>query len=282
LPAHFDIGIRNTVRAIRLFVVNSITYEADTFPAVNANRTVGFPNRTFQNVRNGFNDCSENARNRKLNCIEMSIEMNDAGLAVVLQLNTSMRTKGLVMVLAGSIILSAQPPPRRPPPQQDVDARIIEIRTRLERSFPTSSEQKELASFVKRYLEEAVRAIELGRRFQAERFADAADACRRPIDHLEHILEHIERSKRGPGPPQPPPDSQDQMRRVYFRLRLGDVFLKQIPPPAPTRLQELARAFYEAAVKAQQEGRINATEEYAKSADDLTHALEGLAQAAAL
>jgi hypothetical protein len=70
------------------------------------------------------------------------------------------------------------------------------------------------------------------------------------------------------------------LRQVYFRLRLCDFFLQQIPPPAPVRLREIARGFYEQAVKAQQANRAAIAEEYAKAADDLTHALESLAQAA--
>jgi len=61
---------------------------------------------------------------------------------------------------------------------------------------------------------------------------------------------------------------------------LSDFFLQQIPSPAPTRLLELARSFYEQAVKARQAGNRLAADEYTGAADDLTHALENLAQAA--
>jgi hypothetical protein len=70
------------------------------------------------------------------------------------------------------------------------------------------------------------------------------------------------------------------LRQIYFRLRLCDFFLQQIPPPAPTRLLELARGFYEQAVKAEQANNGAMADEYAKASDDLTHALESLAQAA--
>jgi hypothetical protein len=70
------------------------------------------------------------------------------------------------------------------------------------------------------------------------------------------------------------------LRQVYFRLRLGDFFLQQIPPPAPVKLLQLAREFYEQAVSAGQERKAFVEEEYTKAADDLTHAIENLAQAA--
>jgi len=43
---------------------------------------------------------------------------------------------------------------------------------------------------------------------------------------------------------------------------------------------ELARGFYEQAVQAEQSNNGAMADEYAKASDDLTHALESLAQAA--
>jgi hypothetical protein len=83
-----------------------------------------------------------------------------------------------------------------------------------------------------------------------------------------------------PLPPGPPRDPEDQLRQVYFRLRLAEFFLKQIPPPAPVKLLDLAREFYEQAVNAGQTKKAFVEDEYTKAADDLTHALENLAQAA--
>jgi hypothetical protein len=187
---------------------------------------------------------------------------------------------GIVIVMAGPALLAGQPPP---PGQHDpkvVDRRIEEIRNRIERNPPVTEEQKELASFVRRYLDEAAAALNAGRRFQAQRFTDAADACRRPIDHLQHIAS-ANQMPLPPGPPSGPPrDPEDQLRQVYFRLRLADFFLKQIPPPAPVQLLDLAREFYEQAVNAGQTKKAFVEDEYTKAADDLTHALENLAQAA--
>jgi hypothetical protein len=183
-----------------------------------------------------------------------------------------------IALFAPTFLLAQPPPPPKPrPDSRAVEHRIAEMRNRLERNAPTTAEQKELASYVHRYLDDADRALAAGRRFQAERLEDAADACRRPIDHLQRIATA---SAATPPGPTPPGDPEDHLRDVYFRLRLSDFFLQQISSPAPTRLLELARGFYEQAVKARQAGNKLATAEYTAAADDLTHALESLAQAA--
>jgi hypothetical protein len=185
----------------------------------------------------------------------------------------------IAIALIAPNFLPAQPQP--PPPakldSRTVERRIGEIRNRLERNAPSTPEQKELAAYVQRYLDDAGRALAGGRRFQAERLEDAADACRRPIDHLQRLA--IPNQAKPPGP-RPPGNPEDRLRDVYFRLRLGDFFLQQIPSPAPARLLELARVFYEKAVNARQAGNGIAADEYTGAADDLTHALESLAQAA--
>ncbi len=171
--------------------------------------------------------------------------------------------------------LSAQPGrgpgTPRPPDPKAVQRRIGEIRARLEANQLSTSEQRELAAFVREYLDRAGRELAMGRQFQAARLADAADACRRPIEHLQNAG--------GPAGPPPPPLPDDRLRQVYFRLRVSEFFLQQIPAPKPKRLLELARAFYELAVKAKEAGAATAASEYATAADDLTHALESLAQA---
>lgn len=176
--------------------------------------------------------------------------------------------------------MAGQPLPPKPDTQA-VERRIGEIRSHLERNTPTTPQQKELAGFVERYLEEAARALNNGKRSEAQRLADAADACRRPIDHLQHAAAGKAPprlpGRRGPGKDG---DPQEHLRQIYFRLRLCDFFLQQIPPPAPTRLLELARGFYEEAVQAEQVNNVAMADEYAMASDDLTHALESLAQAA--
>jgi hypothetical protein len=183
----------------------------------------------------------------------------------------------VVMLLLASSALVAQPRPPEPggppPPRPEpVERRMVDIRNRLAASPPSDADQRELARFVLEYLNDAVQALNAGRWFQADRFADAADACRRPINHLRHVAA-IDRR------PRPPLDPEDQLRQVYFRLRLGDFFLQQIPMRPPKRLLELARMYYQRALKAEQDRDRHTADEYAKAADDLTHALESLAQA---
>jgi hypothetical protein len=198
-------------------------------------------------------------------------------MLVGFRLSTRVFFIGTVIVLISPASLAAQPPPPRQDPKA-IEHRIAEIRKRLEISAPANAEQRELASFVERYLAEAMQDWKAGRRFQAQRLTDAADACRRPIDHLQRVATA---NQAQPSHPEPPGDPEDHLREVYFRLRLCDFFLQQIPPPAPRKLLELARGFYEQAVKAQQEGKEEIAGEYTKAADDLTHALESLAQASA-
>lgn len=179
-----------------------------------------------------------------------------------------------VSVLLGCRLLLSQPPP--PGDARAVERRIHEIRDRLAANTPADERQKELAVFVKRYLSDSQSALDVGRRFEAQRLADAADACRRPTEHLQHVAAA---RRSGSHSPTPPGDLDDHLREVYFRLRLGYFFLQQIPAPAPKVLLVWAREFYERAVAAQLENETQIEDEYTKAADDLTHALESLAQA---
>lgn len=185
-----------------------------------------------------------------------------------------MQTLGLLSMLTITAAAWTQPVP--PPPAHDarsVERRIEEMARRFDASSPANAEQKELMGFAHAFLEQASRAASAGRVFQADRLADAADACRRPAEHLQPAPGGGRR-----GPPAPP-GKEDRLRQVYFRLRVSDFYLQQIPAPKPERLLTLARGFYERAVKAKESGNAQETEEYTASADDLTHALESLAQA---
>lgn len=204
-------------------------------------------------------------------------------LLLLIEMKSPATPKGLVAALfavLSTALLVAQPPPPRADPRA-IERRIEDIRNRLERNSPETPQQKELAVFVQKYLEEACRALINGKRSQSQQLADAADACRRPIEHLQHIAAGKAPPPPGRGgPPGKAEGPQDHLRQIYFRLRLCDFFMQQIPPPAPTRLLELARGFYEQAVEAEQANNSAMADEYAKASDDLTHALESLAQAA--
>jgi hypothetical protein len=177
-----------------------------------------------------------------------------------------------------SIFLSAglhaqppAPPPPPPPPPQDLQHRIRDIGEHLRYLHPINSEQQHLAEDARRYLGEAMKAARNKEPYVAARFADAADACRRALEHLTG----------GPGapPPPPPPPLSDHLRNVYFRLRMCDFFMKQIPEPKPEDLLAQARVFYRYALEDMQKGKNREADAYASSADDLTHAIEAIAQA---
>lgn len=137
------------------------------------------------------------------------------------------------------------------------------------------AEQEILEAFVEQYLKEAAAALQAHEKFKADRLIMAAEDCRRPIDHLQNIEN---RQKLAALPPGPVPLAV-HLRQVYFRLRLAELFLKEIHPPAPLRVLELARAFYARALESQRAKEDRIAEQYAAAANDLTHALEHLAQA---
>src|ERR1700724_910998 len=100
----------------------------------------------------------------------------------------------LLACLIHSVALRAQEPPPPPRPQrphparpgaehdvQRVQQRISDIRKRLETEQPVSGEGSELTGFTKRYLDAAQDALRAERFFAAQRLADAANDCRRPI-----------------------------------------------------------------------------------------------------
>ncbi len=193
----------------------------------------------------------------------------------------SWTTFAAICLFAGKLCSQPSPPPHGPPrpgpphgPAQDkpqIERRIEEIQKRLAADSTGSTINRELKKYVQLYLQDTDQALGKSDIFRAERFVEAADACRRPLDHLAHL-----ENKKAPSPPANTPDD---LRRVYFRLQLCSFFLEQIPNPKPTRLLQLAETFYQQAVKARDSEQNAAAGEYARAADDLTHALENLAQA---
>jgi hypothetical protein len=196
----------------------------------------------------------------------------------------------LVAMLGTLALPQAQPGPPHPPPparhgppgppgpERDpkrLQQRIADIRRGISQMHAGDPMESEIASFGMNYLERSEQALRSGHLFVADRLLGAADACRHVLDHLIHIR----RGTNGPSPP-PPLAISDHLRQVYFRLRLSDFFLHEIPDPKPERLPTLARQFYQSALQAYQGSNWLAADEYTKCADDITHALENLAQAA--
>jgi hypothetical protein len=193
--------------------------------------------------------------------------------------------------ICGSLALRAQVGPPRPPPpgrpgppgppgpERDprrLQQRIADVRRGLAQVQSQDPIEREIASFGMTYLDCSEQGLKNRQLFIADRMLGAADAFRHVLEHLNHI-------RQGPSkpPPTPPPQAiSDHLRRVYFRLRLSDFFLQQIPNPKPERLPFLARHFYQLALQAYQASNWLAADEYTKCADDITHALENLAQAA--
>ncbi|MGI9071108.1 MAG: hypothetical protein ACR2JB_07260 [Bryobacteraceae bacterium] len=169
-------------------------------------------------------------------------------------------------------------PPGPPGPERDpkrLQQRIADIRRGISQVRGGDPMESEIASFGMNYLERSEQALRSAHLFTADRLLGAADACR-------HVLDHLNRIRQGSkNPPPPPPQAiSDHLRQVYFRLRLSDFFLHEIPDPKPERLPTLARQFYQSALQAYQASHWLAADEYTKCADDITHALENLAQAA--
>ncbi len=169
-------------------------------------------------------------------------------------------------------------PPGPPGPERDprrLQQRIADVRRGLTQVRNGDPMEHEIASFGTGYLERSEQELKSGQLFVADRLLGAADAFRHVLDHINHIREEAK------GPPPPPPQAiSDHLRQVYFRLRLSDFFLQQIPNPKPERLAALAQHFYQLALQSYQASNWLAADEYTKCADDITHALENLAQAA--
>lgn len=199
----------------------------------------------------------------------------------------------LLLILAGicgSLALRAQVGPPRPPPpgrpgppgppgpERDprrLQQRIADVRRGLAQVRSEDPIEPEIASFGMTCLERSEQGVKNRQLFVADRLLGAADAFRHVLEHLNHIRQ----GRRGPPPP-PPQAISDHLRQVYFRLRLSDFFLQQIPNPKPERLPRLAQHFYQLALQAYQASDWLSADEYTKCADDITHALENLAQAA--
>jgi hypothetical protein len=189
----------------------------------------------------------------------------------------------LLMVLMSVISLAGQPPPpgrgpAPPPPEPGgppPPGGRQGVRQRLTEAKPAGEAPRKMLALARTYLEKS-ESLQLGSPFAATRILSAADALIRAAEHQQHLD-----PKEGP----PPPDNAEITRhldRVYFRLQQADYFVKQSGDPNAQAIADLARQYYQGALRASDKGDLRAADECAKSTDELMRALENLALSTAL
>ena len=176
---------------------------------------------------------------------------------------------------AAAVCLSGQtpPPPPRPPVLPAVE-RIADVKRKLAQTKPVDFTAKRAVDYSRNFLAEAERAYRSNRTFEADRFAEAADAMLHVADHQEHLYA-------GGGPKEPPPAEAiaDHLDRAYFRTQQADYFAGQSKIPQAGALAKWARDFYQLAVRAYERKDLVAADENTKCAEEVTRALENVAQA---
>ncbi len=166
----------------------------------------------------------------------------------------------------------APPPPPPPGPRPE------DLRTRLSQAQPAGKPGEQLLRFSRDYLTQSESLEQAGKHHAADRKLAAADAFFRAADHLGHLThaKSPERKKKQS-------DGHEVNRhldRVYFRLKQCEFFYEQSGDHHLKPVCGVARSFYQSGVRAAEQDDIRTADEYAKAADDLTHAVENLAQAA--
>jgi hypothetical protein len=125
------------------------------------------------------------------------------------------------------------------------------------------------------YLDLADQELRRNELFLADRFAAAADA-------FVHAVEHSEGLQDGPRGPRPDPSSPgvaEHLQRVYFHLQQADYFAKLSGRAEAEPLRQVARRFYEQALRAYDNSDWPGADDFAKTADDTIRGLENLTQA---
>lgn len=182
----------------------------------------------------------------------------------------------LAVLVSIAVLCFAPPPPPPPPPHGGPT--VDEIRSKLANLKPSGKTGKELVLLSQSYLARSEQKAQTGDRFAADRNRAAADAFFRAADHLEHVSKF-----QGDRPEKKKPHGPEVSRhleRVYFRLKQCDFFLVQSGETKLKPVCGIARDLYQSGLRSQDEENTRAADEYAKAADDLTHAVEFLAQAA--
>jgi cell division septum initiation protein DivIVA len=175
--------------------------------------------------------------------------------------------------------LSGQPPrppgpPPSPAPAASFEERLADLRRRIEQQPPVDVSAQRALQYAKRYADRAEKEKRAGREPEADRIAAAAAA-------LLHVAEHQQHLRNGGGPRVPSPEEiKDHLQRVYFRTEQADYFLKEAHDEMAAPFPQWARDFYQLAARAYDRQEWRAADEDAKCSEDVTGALENLAQAA--
>jgi len=188
-----------------------------------------------------------------------------------------------LLFLLSALSLAGQPPvpPRVPVPPPPVPGGPPPpggrqgVRQRLTEARPAAEPSRKILALAKAYLEKS-ESLEGGSPFASTRVLIAADALIRAAEHQQHLQQ-----KDGP----PPPVGSEIMRhveRVYFRLQQADYFVKQSADPNAPAIADFARQYYQAALRAADNGDLRTADESAKSTDELMRALENLALSTAV
>ena len=188
-----------------------------------------------------------------------------------------------LLVLMSIVSAAGQPPPPGPGPAPPPPGPggppppggRQGVRHRLTEAKPAGEAPRKMLALARTYLEKS-ESLQLGSPFAATRILSAADALIRAAEHQQHLGQ-----KEGP----PPPDNAEITRhldRVYFRLQQADYFVKQSGDPNAQAIADLARQYYQGALRASDKGDLRTADECAKSTDELMRALENLALSTAL
>lgn len=191
------------------------------------------------------------------------------------------------------------PPFHGPPPP---DARRVaplasELRLRLQHTVAVNPVAQRALDLSKTYFDRAEKALARNEYFAADRLLSASESLRRvaSFQNPENQAELREPPRPpfagrgpgggfGPGPPRNGPRgplSGDPMEHLYFRLRQADFFAAQSKDPTAPGLAQWAREFYQQARQAAEHAEPENVMLNARSAGEIVHALESLAQAAA-
>lgn len=173
------------------------------------------------------------------------------------------------------------PGPRPPPPPNPLlgpplgphpGERLPELRRKFKLLRPVNEESREAMELSGYFLDRAEKAKKKNERFQADRYAAAADA-------QIHIADRQQYPGREPGPPSPPREMVARhLERAYFRLQQAGYFLSQCRDAHAKNLPQTGRRFYESAAQAYDNGDYLRAEADAKCVDDTVRTLEQLAQ----